>query len=412
MKLRLIGMRLLLLLTAVIPAPGPQAYSQKSPTPLVIAHANLIDGLSAHPVRDATVIVRDGKIDTVATGPVELPAGATVLDLKGRWLLPGLIDAHVHLRELSAARTALASGVTTARSLGVERFTDVGIRELNHEGIADLPDVVAAGYGITTPPNELFLLDFPKMNDLAEGVDGTESVRRMVRALAGRGVNVIKVLATGRAGLPQSEPRRRMFTDEELAAITDEARKVGIPVAAHAHGDEGAAGAVRAGVRSIEHGTYLSDRTLSLMKGGGIYLVPTLSFTTGYAATGGTEKSPVVMARARAMAPRLRETAARAWKLGVRIVAGSDAQYDDERRLQDELAELVQNGMAPMDAIKAATSVAADCLMIGGRTGSVKPGLEADLIAVDTDPLADINALRDVLLVINNGTVVVNRLSF
>jgi imidazolonepropionase-like amidohydrolase len=148
------------------------------------------------------------------------------------------------------------------------------------------------------------------------------------------------------------------------------------------------------------------------MKEGGICLVPTLSFTTGYAATGGTERSAVVMARARAMAPRLRETAARAWKLGVRIVAGSDAQYDDERRLQDELTELVQIGMAPMDAIKAATSVAAECLMIGGRTGSVKSGLEADLIAVDTDPLADINALRDVLLVINNGKIVVDRLSY
>ncbi len=409
MKLSLI---LILLLLTAVSGPASKTQSQTKPILLIITQATLIDGLSPQPIRNATVIVREGKIETVATGPVELPAGATVLDLKGRWLLPGLIDAHVHLRDLSSARTALVSGVTTARCLGVERFTDIGIRDLNHEGIADLPDVVAAGYGIITRPNELFLLDFPKMNDLAQGVNGTESVRRMVRALAGRGVNVIKVMATGRAGVPQSDPRRRTFTDEELAAITDEARKLGIPVAAHAHGDEGAASAVRAGVRSIEHGTYLSDQTLSEMKKRGIYFVPTLSFTTGYAATGGTEKSPVVMARARAMAPRLRETAARARKLGVRIVAGSDARYDDERRLQDELDDLVHNGMAPIDAIKAATSVAAECLMVSGRTGSVKPGLEADLIAVDADPLADINALRDVIMVINNGKVVVNRLSF
>jgi imidazolonepropionase-like amidohydrolase len=112
------------------------------------------------------------------------------------------------------------------------------------------------------------------------------------------------------------------------------------------------------------------------------------------------------------MAPRLREMTTRARKLGVKIVAGSDARYDDERRLQDELAELVHEGMAPMDAIKAATSVAAECLMIGLRTGSVKPGLEADLIAVDADPRADINALRDVVLIINNGKVAANRLSF
>jgi imidazolonepropionase-like amidohydrolase len=409
MKLSLI---LMLLLLAAVPAPAPQAQSQTKTTLLVIRHANLIDGLSPQPIHDATVIVRNGKIESVSSGPVKIPTGATVLDLKGRWLLPGLIDAHAHIRELSTARTALASGVTTARCLGVERFTDVGIRELNHEGVADLPDIVAAGYGVTPRPNELFSLDFPKMNELTRSVNGTDGVRRMVRAMAGRGVNVIKLLATERAGLPQMDPRKRIFTDEELAAITDEARKFGLPVAAHAHGDEGAAGAVRAGVRSIEHGTYLSDRTLSEMKERGIYLVPTLSFTTAYAATGGPESSPIVMARARAMAPRLREMTTRARKLGVKIVAGSDARYDDERRLQDEIAELALNGMAPMDAIKAATSVAAECLMTSSRIGSVKPGLEADLIAVDSDPLADINALRDVILVINNGKVAVNRLSF
>jgi imidazolonepropionase-like amidohydrolase len=183
-------------------------------------------------------------------------------------------------------------------------------------------------------------------------------------------------------------------------------------VAAHAHGEEGAPAAVRAGVRSIEHGTYLSDQTLSLIKERGIYLVPTLSVATAYALSGGPEKSPIVAARERAMLPRLREMTARARKLGVRIVAGSDAGYEDERRLQDEVAELVLNGMTPMDAIRAATSVAAECLMIGTRTGSIKPGLEADLILVDADPLADVNALRDVILVINNGEVVVNRLSF
>ena len=409
MKLSLI---LLLLLPGVFPFSASQAQSVPKPTVLVIKHATLIDGLSPQPIYNATIIVSEGKIASVSTGSVKIPAGATVIDLKGRWLLPGLIDAHAHLRELSSARIALASGVTTVRSLGVERFTDVGIRELYREGVADLPDIVAAGYPITTKPNETFFLDFPKLNDLMPSVKGTESVRRMVRAMAGRGVNVIKIMATERSGLPQADPRKRMFSDEELTAVVDEAKKAGLPVAAHAHGDEGGAAAVRAGVRSIEHGTYLSDQTLLEMKERGIYLVPTLSFTTGYAAAGGPESSPVVMARAREMAPRLREMTVRARKLGVKIVAGSDARYDDERRLQDEIAELVSNGMTPMDAIKAATSVAAECLMISGRVGSVKPGLEADLIAVDSDPLTDVNGLRGVILVINNGKISVNRLSF
>jgi imidazolonepropionase-like amidohydrolase len=234
----------------------------------------------------------------------------------------------------------------------------------------------------------------------------------MVRALVERGVNCIKIFATERAGLPQTDPRKRVFSDEELAAAVDEATKLGVPVAAHAHGDGGAAAAVRAGVRSIEHGTYLSDATLAAMKDRGTFLVPTLSFTTGYAISGGPERNPAVMARSRAMAPRLRETTSRASRLGIKIVAGSDGRYDDERRLQDELAELVDNGCRPIDAIKAATSVAAECLMIGERVGAVKAGMEADLIAVSGNPLEDINAMRDVILVINNGHIAVNRLRF
>lgn len=409
MKLRLVLTLLLLLLNAAYRVPAPRA--QATPARLVIRNATLIDGLSPRPVQGATVVVRGGMIESVSSGPVETPAGATVLDLEGRWLLPGLIDAHVHFVDPGAARTALASGVTTARSLGAERFTDVGIRELNQEGVAELPDVVASGYQLTSQLGDAFFLDFPKMSDLARGVNGTEAVRRMVRAMAGRGVNVIKVLATERHGLPQTDPRRRMFTDEELAAVTDEARKFGLPVAAHAHGEEGAEAAVRAGVRSIEHGTYLDERTLSLMKERGTYLVPTIYAGVSTSA-GSPQRSHIVTARSRAMVPRKREMLARAVKVGVRVVAGSDARYDDERRLQDELAQLVLYGMAPMDAIKAATSVAAECLMINARTGSVKPGLEADLIAVDADPLADINALRDVILVINNGKVTVQRLSF
>ena len=180
---------------------------------LVITHANVIDGVSDAPLRDATVIVRDGRIENVVTGRAELPSGATVLDLKGRWLLPGFVDAHAHLADMSAARRALASGATTVRCLGVNHFADIGFRELNHAGVADIPDVVASGYHVRPRPAEEFFLDMPKMKDLINGVNGTESVRRMVRAMIERGVDVIKIMATERAGLPDTDPRKRVFTE-------------------------------------------------------------------------------------------------------------------------------------------------------------------------------------------------------
>lgn len=408
----ILALRLVLLLATVV-APVSAAAAQAQPNVLVLTHANVIDGLSPRPIHDATVVVRDGRIESVTVGSVKTPDGATVFDLKGRWLLPGLVDAHTHLGDLKTARAVLATGVTTARSLGTDRLTDVGIRELNHAGVVDLPDVVAAGYHIRRTVNETFFLDFPQLNDLMTGIRGPEAVRRIVRALAQRGVNVIKMMATERTALPQTDPLRRVFTDEEMSAITDEARKLGLAVAAHAYGAEGTAAAVRAGVRTIEHGTDLDDKTMSIMKERGVCLVPTLYEHVTEAADGGPQHSTFVMSRTKAMIPRLRETVVRARKAGVTIAAGSDGPgYASDRWMPDEVAELVAIGMTPMEAIGAATSVAAECLMISSRTGTVKAGLEADLIVLANDPLTDVRALRDVVLIINNGKVALRRAEF
>jgi imidazolonepropionase-like amidohydrolase len=379
----------------------------------VITNATVIDGVASAPVRDATVVVRDGRIERIATGRIDLPNGATVLDLKGRWLLPGLIDAHVHLRDLTSARAALASGVTTARALGVDHFTDIGIRELNHAGVADVPDVLAAGYHVRPRPADAMFLDMPRQAELMAGVNGPERVRRMVRALIERGADGIKIMATERAGLPGTDPRKRVYSEEELAAAVDEAKRSGRTVAAHAHGDEGALAAVRAGVRTIEHGTYLSDQTLALMKERGTCFVPTIATVIDLIDPGGNYDDPALSVRGRAMLPRVRDATARGWKAGVQIIAGTDTDYGPQstRRVPDEVAELVQVGLAPMDAIKAATSLAARCLGIDQRTGVLKAGLEADLIVVDRDPLADVGALRDVVLIVNNGRIAVNRLA-
>jgi imidazolonepropionase-like amidohydrolase len=399
---------------AVLAGAGVGALSGQGPSStIVITRATVIDGLAPAPVRDATIVLRDGKIERIATGRVDAPAGATVVDLAGRWVLPGLIDAHVHLRDLPSARAALASGVTTARSLGVEHFADIGIRDLNRGGVANLPDVIASGYHVRPRPAEAMFLDLPRTVDLMTGVNGPERVRLMVRALIERGADGIKIMATERAGLPDTDPRKRVYSEEELAAAVDEAKRAGRLVAAHAHGDEGAAAAVRAGVRTIEHGTYLSDQTLALMKERGTCFVPTIATVIDLIDPGGNYDDPVLSVRGRAMLPRVRDAATRAWKAGVAIVSGTDTDYGPQstRRIPDEVAELVQVGLPAMEAIKTATSVAARCLGVDQRTGALKAGLEADLIVVDRDPLADVGALRDVVLIINNGRIAVNRLA-
>jgi imidazolonepropionase-like amidohydrolase len=403
----------LLLLTLFAALTSLTVRAQNKATVLVLVHANLIDGASPEASHDATIFVRGTQIESVGTKAVALPAGAEIVDIRGRWLLPGYVDAHAHISTMASARRALQYGTTTVRVLGVNNFADVGLRELHNAGATDLPAIVAAGY--QTRPDVAqafpgFLLDFPNMKEFGTGLRGADSLRKVVRALAERHVDLIKILATERAGTPETDPRKRTFTDEEMAAIVDEAHKAGLPVAAHAHGDEGARGAVLAGVRSIEHGTYLSDDTLALMKSRGTYLDPTISVWD----EGTRSENPILQQRARAMLPRARDTAGRAWKMGIKIVAGTDAGYGETglgRNVADEVAELVRASMPPMEAIKAGTSVSAECLGVGKRTGTIKPGMTADFIAVDRDPVTDIAALQDLVLVIHDGKVILNRLN-
>jgi imidazolonepropionase-like amidohydrolase len=398
------------MLAAIAAIPSfAQAPSDDS---LVFVHANVIDGISNAPTLDATVVVAKGHIESIGHGAAPAGRGA-VIDLAGHWLLPGFVDAHVHVGNLADARRALRSGATTIGEAGVNHFADIGMRELNHKGVVDVPDVVAAGYHIRTHPADDYFIDFPQDADLMGGVHGTEAVRRMVREMVSRGVNRIKVMATERAGTPETDPRIRVFNDEELAAIVDEANKTGLWVVAHAHGNEGAAAAVRAGVHSVEHGTYLSDDTLRLMKEKGVYLDPTITALVDMSDPEGEYDNPILQMRGRAMLPTGREMTARAWKMGIKIVAGTDTSYFDKnnRTLADEIIELSDAGLEPMNAIKAGTSVSAEELGVDKRTGSIRVGYEADFVVIDRSPLENIRHIGDVVMVVNNGRIALNRLN-
>jgi imidazolonepropionase-like amidohydrolase len=393
---------------AAIPC-GAQGVADDS---LVFIHANLIDGISNAATMDATVVVSKGRIESIGHGAAPAGRGA-VVDLTGHWLLPGFVDAHVHVGNLADAKRALRSGATTIGEAGVNHFADIGMRELNHKGVVDVPDVVAAGYHIRTHPADDYFIDFPQDTDLMGGVHGTDAVRRMVQRMVSRGVNRIKVMATERAGTPDTDPRIRVFNDEELAAIVEEANKTGLWVVAHAHGNEGAAAAVRAGVHSIEHGTYLSDDTLRLMKEKGVYLDPTITALVDMSDPEGEYDNPILQMRGKAMLPTGREMTARAWKMGVKIVAGTDTSYFDKnnRTLADEMIELSDAGLGPMEAIKAGTSVSAEELGVEKRTGSIRVGYEADFVVIDRSPLENIRHIGDVVMVVNNGRIALNRLN-
>ena len=393
----------------------PPASARPQDAPIAFVGATVIDPGRDAPLEAATVVVEGGRITSVTEGEIELPAGARVIRLDGRFLVPGLIDAHVHIGGFEAARRALLSGVTTARSMGTSRFADVGLRELAGLGAIESPEILAAGYHVRPRPADGLFLDEPALADLlATGVHGGEAIRRVARVMLSRGVDFIKVNATERAGLPETDPRKPFYDEAELRALIEEAGAAGVPVAAHAHGDEGGRAAVRAGVRSIEHGTFLSEETLSTMAERGTYLVPTIAVVSDLTLPGGDYDDPVLQVRGRYMLPRVRETAARAHRIGVQIAAATDTGYGSASvlRLSHELIELVGIGMSPLEAIRAATTVAAGLLGVDDHTGRIAAGLDADLLVLERNPLEEIGAYQDVLFVMSDGRIALDRLQW
>ncbi len=380
---------------------------------LVITNVHLIDGTGAEPQRDVQIVVRGSRITHIGRDTFPVPGAADTIDGGGRWLLPGLIDAHTHISTRAAMQRALHSGVTTVRSSSTSHYQDVGLRELVRAGVLAGPEMLAAGVFVTPNLGETASAD-PRLAQLAGGVLSPEQLAAVVRINLDRGADVIKTRATERAGLEEQDPRKQVYDERQLRAVVDAAAERGAKVQVHAHGDEGAYAAVAAGAHSIEHGTYLSDSTLVLMKLKGTYLVPTYATVVDLTQPGGEYDSPLLAIRGRHMLPRLRESVRTAYSLGVPIVTGGDTEYGPESvtRIAHEVAYFVELGFTPMDAIRSATAIAAACLGIANRTGTVQVGFEADLILVERNPLDDITALQDVLMVISNGTVALRRIPF
>lgn len=393
-------------------------FLPQPPLGLLLYNASVVDVLSGNILTNQEILIQENKIVSIKSSKgdqMTTTSNSKLIDLKGQYVMPGLIDCHVHLREMDAAKRALESGVTTARSMGVDHFMDVGMRELSKLGNNEIPEVIAAGYHVRPTPSDAFFMNFPHLFDLSKTeVRGPANMKRMGHALMSKGVDWIKTNATARAGLPQTDPREPYYNEAEMKALVEEGATQNIPVAAHAHGDEGGMAAVLGGAKSIEHGTYLSEKTLQLMKEKGTWLVPTIAIVSDLTKPGGDYNNPLLMMRGRHMLPRVRETAKNAYKLGVKIAAATDTSYgkNSTLRMGLELEELVGIGMTNLEAIQAATTNAAIMLELDKRTGRVATDYEADLLILERNPLDNVGAVHDPLMVINNGEIVLNRIEY
>ena len=389
----------------------------------ILRAGTLIDGTGAPPVRDAAVVIHNGRVETVTTSGASAgpPADHEVIDASRYTVLPGLIDCHDHLafhgyelvrrwgldepqstRHLRTARVAsqiLTSGYTAVRDAG---GLDAGFRLAIHEGLITGPRLVLS-LGIISPIGGIgdrispsghgapFLNDPSLPPSVANGLEGVRTtVRTMVRA----GADVIKCATTGGASSRAGHgPKDRAFNADEMRALVDEAHALGRRVMCHAVGGPGLRLAIEAGVDSIEHGCYLDEdpELIPMMAERGIFLVPTLTVYEYHRESA----TPHVRERARALRAHHLESVQRALTAGVKVVAGTDAGGHGHPNNALELEHLVAAGMSPMQALQAATSRAAECLALEQEIGTIEKGKWADLVVVDGDPLRDVRILQN-----------------
>lgn len=402
----------------------------------VIHAGRLVDVDAGKVLENMSIITSDEQIVAVQEGFVQAESGQKLIDLSQHVVLPGLMDMHTHitnvitpefyteqytlgpadwaLRATVYTEDTLMAGFTTIRDLGDQNDGgSIALRNAIRTGYVTGPRIYTASRGIQTtgghfdPTNGLRrgLLDEPGPE---QGViNGPEDARKVVRLRYKEGADLIKIAATGGVLSLAKSGDIPQFQDDELAAIVATARDYQFSVAVHAHGLEGIKRAIQAGVDSIEHGTYLDDEAIRLMKERGTYLVPTIS--AGKWVTKMAEKDDyypdIIRPKARTIGPLMQENFSRAYKDGVRIAFGSDAGVFPHGLNAMEFGFMVEAGMPPMEAIQAATVHAAKLLRVEAELGQIKPGFLADIIAVSSDPMQDITSLKEVVFVMKDGIV-------
>ncbi|HMI52490.1 MAG TPA: amidohydrolase family protein [Candidatus Saccharimonadales bacterium] len=406
----------------------------------VLKAARLFDGKSNALVKPGVVVVRDGEI-VAAGASASVPAGAEVIDLGDATLLPGFIDAHTHLtmahsddwkqnfinglqkttgeQELDAsvnARITLMSGITTVRDVGSVDFLDVGLRNAIQRGVVPGPRMLVSVHAIGTTGGHCDTTGyregaFGKETTPAEGVaNGPDQMRYAVRLAHKYGADIIKTCASGGVLSLADDVDTPQLTQAELDALIDEAHALKRKVAAHAHGAEAAKRAIRAGVDSIEHGSFLDDEALNMMKQHGTYYVPTLMAIQGLKEQmdAGAYIPPAIRAKAEAATASVHKTFQNALAKGVRIGMGTDAAVYPHGRNTEEFHQMVDLGMKPIDALRAGTSADADLLGLADTLGSLEPGKLADVIAVPGDPVENIRQTEHVFFVMKEGVIYKN----
>jgi imidazolonepropionase-like amidohydrolase len=410
------------------------AWAQTTPEVTAIKAARLFDGKSDRTVAGAVVIVEGSTIKAVGSGLV-VPPGAKVVDLGDATLLPGFIDAHVHLtfsssdnwyrdtvenlrrdvpertlRAAENARQTLMAGFTTVRNVGASDFIDVGLRNAIDAGIVPGPRMLVAVHSLGSRGGHCDRTGFPYLlfgreTGIADGIaSGPDQFRDAVRFQVKYGADVIKVCASGGVLSLADAVDSPQVTQPEMDAIVDESRRLGRRTAAHAHGAEAAKVAIRAGIDSIEHGSFLDDEALRMMKERGTWLVPT-AMAVEYTGRRPRSFPPEIAVKAKAAADAHAQTLKNAIRMGVKIAFGTDSAVSPHGKNAEEFGLLVAHGITPVAALRAGTSSAATLLALEGKVGSLEAGKQADLVAVPGDVLADVKATERVLFVMKGGKV-------
>jgi imidazolonepropionase-like amidohydrolase len=395
---------------------------------------NLVDVEKGKVVSERTIIVEDDLIKDIKNGFVEVPEGSELIDLRNSTVLPGLFDMHVHLESETSknnyikpftlneadvayeaqvhAKTTLMAGFTSVRDLG-GTGVNTSLRNAINKGLVMGPTVYSAGKSIATTgghadPTNGYKADLMGHPGPDQGViNGTAEAREAVRQRYKNGADVIKITATGGVLSVAKSSQNPQFFEDELRAIVETANDYGMITAAHAHGDEGMQRAVKAGIKTIEHGTLMSEETMELMKEYDAYLVPTITAGKSVAEMAEIEGyyPELVVPKAKAIGPQIQGTFEKAYKKGVNILFGTDAGVFKHGLNAKEFGYMVEVGMPPMEAIQSATLVSAKLLKVDKYYGSIEKGKKADIIAVEKNPLDDISTLENVIFVMKHGNI-------